>query len=65
LLKGTVGAVILLLFVRAVVLPERYIVIVGGVALGVAVFSAVAAVATLVPALRALRIDVSRALRTD
>jgi len=65
LLKGAIAGTILLLVLRAVVSPERYIVIFGGLALGLAAFSAVAALATIMPALRALRIDVSKALRTD
>jgi ABC-type antimicrobial peptide transport system permease subunit len=63
--KGVFAGVMLLLFVRALIYPERLVVLMAGVVLGLASFVVVAALSVLLPALRALRIDPSAALHTE
>jgi putative ABC transport system permease protein len=65
LVKGVFAGAMLLLFIRVFAFPVAYVELLGGFGLGIAFFSAVAVVAIVFPALRALRIDPSRALRTE
>jgi ABC-type antimicrobial peptide transport system permease subunit len=65
LLKGTVGGLMLLLFVRVFWYPVPYVLLVGGFVLGLLSFLAFLALATLIPTLRALRIDPATALRSE
>jgi predicted permease len=65
MVKGAIVAIMLLLFIRAVVSPEPYVELLGGLALGLIFFSAVAVLSAIIPALRALRIDPSEGLRTE
>ena len=63
--KGAFAGVMLLLFVRAVIYPERVVVLMAGLMLGLVLFLVVAALSIAIPALRALRIDPSAALHTE
>jgi predicted permease len=65
MVKGAFAAAMLLLFIRALVFPERFSVFLYGFALGVALLITVVVASAVVPVMQALKIDPAKALRTD
>jgi len=65
MLKGAFAAAMLLLFIRAMVFPERLSVFLYGFALGVALLLLFVVASAFVPVTQALKIDPAKALRSE